>query len=232
MKLAGEHLFDVGRERLWRALLDPEVLAKTLPGTEKLEKVGENEYRGTLTVKVGPVQGAFDGGVRLHDLDPPRGYRLEIEGRGAPGFLKGTGKIELEERGAQTNLRYEIDAQVGGRVAAVGQRLIESSAKVITRQGLEGLERQVASGTSGGTTGGPAPEPASGRQPALAVATGSAATTAAQPAAPSQTQLAGEVVKGVLEDLVPKRQRWPLLLALLLGLAALAAVLLRTCGGG
>jgi uncharacterized protein len=227
MKLAGEHLFDVQRDRLWRALLDPEVLAKTLPGTEKLEKVGENEYRGTLTVKVGPVQGAFDGGVRLHDLDPPRGYRLEIEGRGAPGFLKGTGKIELEERGAQTNLRYEIDAQVGGRIAAVGQRLIESSAKVITRQGLEGLERQLASGTSGGASAAPA----SGGQPALAVATAAAPAAVAQPTAPSQTQLAGDVVKGVLEDLVPKRQRWPLFLALLLGLVALTAVLLRTCGG-
>jgi carbon monoxide dehydrogenase subunit G len=224
MKLAGEHLFDVGRDRLWRALLDPEVLAKTLPGTEKLEKVGDNEYRGTLTVKVGPVQGAFEGGVKLLDLDPPRGYRMEIEGRGAPGFLKGTGRLDLEERGAQTNLRYEIDAQVGGRVAAVGQRLIESSAKVITRQGLEGLERQLASGAGG------AASPSGGGVAATAVASPSTPTTTVQAQAPSQTQLAGEVVKGVLEDLVPKRQRWPLLLALVLGAAAVAAVLMRTCG--
>jgi carbon monoxide dehydrogenase subunit G len=227
MKLTGEHLFDCDRERLWRALLDPEVLAKTLPGTEKLERTGENEYRGTLTVKVGPVQGSFEGGVKLFDLDPPNGYRMEIEGRGAPGFLKGTGKLELEARGAQTNMRYDIDAQVGGRVAAVGQRLIESSAKVITRQGLEGLERQLAA-----TAVAAAPAPAA---PAAQAAVDSAAAAAAVPApapatGPSQGQLAGEVVRGVLGDVVPKSLRWPLLLAAALAAVAIVAVFLRTCG--
>lgn len=226
MKLTGEHLFDADGQRLWRALLDPEVLAKTLPGTEKLERTGENEYRGTLTVKVGPVQGSFEGGVKLFDLDPPHGYRMEIEGRGAPGFLKGTGKLELEPRGAQTNLRYEIDAQVGGRVAAVGQRLIESSAKVITRQGLEGLERQLAAGA--GASGAPpvTRSDAGGGVAAPAVAAVSAPATSA----PSQTQLAGEMVKGVLGEVVPKSLRWSLLLAAVLAAAAIAAVLLRTCG--
>jgi carbon monoxide dehydrogenase subunit G len=225
MKLTGEHLFEVERERLWRALLDPEVLAKTLPGTEKLEKTGENEYRGTLTVKVGPVQGSFDGGVRLSELDPPRGYRMDIEGRGAPGFLKGTGRIELEEeQAARTKLRYEIDAQVGGRVAAVGQRLIESSAKVIARQGLEGLERQLA---------GPSPAAAeSGSAVSRDASRGAGGAVAATGAGPSQVQLAGEVVKGVLGDMVPRSSRWPIVLSVALAAAAVAAILLRTCGAG
>jgi uncharacterized protein len=217
MKLSGEHLFDADRDRLWQALLDPEVLAKTLPGTQKLERTGENEYRGSLLIKVGPVQGAFDGGVKLFDLDPPHGYRMEIEGRGAPGFLKGIGRLELEARGAQTNLRYEIDAQVGGRVAAVGQRLIESSAKVITRQGLEGLERQLAVSTAGG--GATPAAPPDGRT-----------ATPVSDAPPSQTQLAGEVVQGVFDDLVPTRTRWPLVLAALFAAVAVVAIFLRTCG--
>jgi hypothetical protein len=228
MKLAGEHLFEVSRERLWQALLDPEVLAKTLPGTEKLEKVGDNEYRGTLLVKVGPVQGAFEGGVKLLDLDPPHGYRMEIEGRGAPGFLKGTGRLELEDRGAQTNLRYDIDAQVGGRVAAVGQRLIESSAKVITRQGLEGLERQLRA--TGPAAPAPAPATAFAIEPRAAASASAPAAAAAPATMPSQGHLAGEVVKGVVSDLMPAGRSWPLLVAALLGALAVVAVLFRTCG--
>ncbi|HUP25467.1 MAG TPA: carbon monoxide dehydrogenase subunit G [Thermoanaerobaculia bacterium] len=227
MKLSGQHLFDVDRDRLWQALLDPEVLAKTLPGTQKLERIGENEYRGSLLVKVGPVQGAFDGGVKLFDLDPPHGYRMEIEGRGAPGFLKGIGRLELEARGAQTNLRYEIDAQVGGRVAAVGQRLIESSAKVITRQGLEGLERQLAVSTGASPAAPSAPPDNRITTPAVDLARAAAPVAAAPP---SQTRLAGEVVQGVFDDLVPTRSRWPLVLAALFAVVAVVAILLRTCG--
>jgi hypothetical protein len=164
--------------------------------------------------------------VKLFDLDPPHGYSMEIEGRGAPGFLKGTGRLELEARGAQTNLRYEIDAQVGGRIAAVGQRLIESSAKVITRQGLEGLERQLAVSTAASpSTPG---EPPGGRTTTPVDLERAAAPVAA--ATPSQTQLAGEVVQGVFDDPVPTRSRWPLVLGALLAAAAVVAILLRTCG--
>ncbi len=143
MKIAGEHHYDVPRDDVFEALLDPEVLSRTLPGCEDLSRVGENEYAGKLKMKVGPVQGIFQGGVELTDLDPPNGYNLTLNGRGAPGFVKGTGSIRLEEKDGGTLLCYDIDAQVGGRIAAVGQRLIESSAKVITRQGLKGLGKQL-----------------------------------------------------------------------------------------
>jgi uncharacterized protein len=210
VKLDGEYRYGVSQDRLWQALLDPEVLAGTLPGAEELVKVGENAYQGKLKVKVGPVQGLFEGTVELTNLDPPNGYDLSIEGKGAPGFMKGTGWLRLAPDGDGTVLRYEIDAQVGGRIASVGQRLVESSAKVITKQGLQGLERQLAARAPAQTAAAPAPSVAQ----------------------PSQADLAGDFVKGMAGELIPKKQRPMLIVALALVVVIAIAVALRTCGGG
>ncbi len=145
MKLAGKYEFEAPRDLVWQSLQDPDVLAKIIPGCEKLDEVGENEYEGMLNIKVGPVQGKFKGAVKLFDINPPEGYSLQIDGRGAPGFLKGTGSVRLEDQGAATVLHYEGDAQVGGRIASVGQRLLDSSAKSLTRQSLEGLKEYIQS---------------------------------------------------------------------------------------
>ena len=145
MKIKGSHTLAVPRGVVWEAILDPEVLSRTLPGCEDMAPVGDNQFRGKLKMKVGPVQGVFEGGVELLDLDPPNGYRLKMDGKGAPGFVNGNGSLRLEDTDdGGTLLHYEIDAQVGGRIAAVGQRLLDSSAKVLTRQGLQGLEQQLA----------------------------------------------------------------------------------------
>ena len=120
-------------------MLAPEVLAATMPGCERLELAGENQYEGDLNIKVGPVQGLFKGKIELEDIDPPNGYKMNVDGRGAPGFVKATAFVALAAEGQQTRMSYNGDAQVGGRIASVGQRLLDSSAKAIIKQSLEGL---------------------------------------------------------------------------------------------
>lgn len=143
MKIEGQHLFAATPELVWDAVTDPDVLAKVLPGCEDFHAVGENEFEGKLKIKVGPVQGEFMGNVLLTELDQPRSYRLKLKGKGAPGFVEGDGAVELVPDAGGTMLKYSVDAKIGGRIATVGQRLLDSSSKVITRQALEGLEGQI-----------------------------------------------------------------------------------------
>ncbi|MDE2691359.1 MAG: carbon monoxide dehydrogenase subunit G [Acidobacteriota bacterium] len=207
MKIKGSHTLAVPRGVVWEAILDPEVLSRTLPGCEDMAPVGDNRFRGKLKMKVGPVQGVFEGGVELLDLDPPNGYNLKMDGKGAPGFVNGNGSIRLEDEGdGGTLLHYEIDAQVGGRIAAVGQRLLDSSAKVLTRQGLQGLEQQLAA-----------------RQPAPASVPAPADTSEAAPAAPSQAAFAGRFAAGMA------REFWPYLVGGALVALAAIAISLRAC---
>ncbi|MDE2852229.1 MAG: carbon monoxide dehydrogenase subunit G [Acidobacteriota bacterium] len=209
MKIKGSHTLAVPRGVVWEAILDPEVLSRTLPGCEDMAPVGDNRFRGKLKMKVGPVQGVFEGGVELLDLDPPNGYRLKMDGKGAPGFVNGNGSLRLEDTDdGGTLLHYEIDAQVGGRIAAVGQRLLDSSAKVLTRQGLQGLEQQLA-----------ARAPAPAEAPAAAVA----GDVEAAPAAPSQAAFAGRFAAGMA------REFWPYLVGGTLVVLAAIAISLRAC---
>lgn len=180
MKLAGEYTFDAPRDQVWEALFDPEILASVMPGCEKLELVGEQEYEGLLKIKVGPVQGKFNGKIKLHDIQEPDSYQMEIDGRGQPGFVKAEATVKLEDDGGGTKLIYDSDAKVGGRVATVGQRLLDSSAKAITKQSLEGLSKVIESRSS-------TPE---GEEPAKIEG-------------PSQSEFARNVVKEVAKDLVP-----------------------------
>ena len=153
MKVAGDYSFDAPREELWEALLDPKVLAATMPGCEKLELVGENKYEGELNIKVGPVQGKFQGKIQLEQIDPPNGYTMQLDGRGAPGFVRATVRIQLEADGEKTRLAYDGDAQVGGRIASVGQRLLDSSAKAIIKQSLEGLNEALKARSTADASG-------------------------------------------------------------------------------
>ncbi len=165
MKVSGEYLFDGPQQLVWETLLDPEVLASVLPGCEKLDLVGENEYEGALKIKVGPVQGQFMGKVKLEDIRPPNAYTMQVDGRGAPGFVKATGHLALEAAGAQTKVTYEGDAQVGGRLASVGQRLMESSAKAIIKQSLDGLNVSVKERGAAADAGAQAPAPPKAKPP-------------------------------------------------------------------
>ncbi len=212
MKLSGEHLFASGRDAVWAALLDPEILARTLPGCESLERVAENRYRGVLNVAIGPVKGKFEGTLELSDLRPPEGYHMKLDGNGPSGFMKGEGEVRLRQDGQHTMLTYDLDAQVGGRVAGVGQRLLDSSAKSIARQGLEGLERLLDSLQNAEThmgRGGPVP----------------------LPEAPSQSEFAVRMARDVAADLVPRRQRPWWIAGVLVVAGLIALVLARGCGG-
>jgi carbon monoxide dehydrogenase subunit G len=142
MKLAGEYKFDATVQDVWDALFDPAVLAAVMPGCEKLELV-DGSYLGELNVKVGPIQGKFSGKVDLLDRLEPKSYRMIVDGRGAQGFVKATATIQLESEGDGTLIRYDSDAQVGGKIASVGQRLVETSAKAIVKQSLDGLAENI-----------------------------------------------------------------------------------------
>ncbi len=152
MELSGVYSFNAPRQAVWQALMDAEVLARIMPGCEKLEPSGDNQYQGVIKIKVGPVQGEFQGLVRLSQLNPPESYHITVDGKGAPGFIKGEGQVRLEEQGSRTIMHYAGKAQIGGRIASVGQRLLDSSAKSITKQALEGLEQQIQArmGSEGG----------------------------------------------------------------------------------
>ena len=140
MKLEGEYLFDGPREAVWEIVRDPEVLATALPGTQSLEQVSENEYAGKMHVRIGPVSGIFAGKIVISDEVPPESCTLSMEGRGAPGFANGTGHVRLaEQEGDKTLLKYDGEMQVGGRIASVGQRLIDTASKSMIGQGLESL---------------------------------------------------------------------------------------------
>jgi carbon monoxide dehydrogenase subunit G len=154
MQIAGEYTFDAPQEMVWKALRDPEVLGTIMPGGEGFEEVGEseNQYAGILNVKVGPVQGKFQGNIQLSDIIEPESYTMAVDGKGPQGFVKANGRLHLTPQGEQTHMVYEGNAQVGGRIASVGQRLLDSSAKSIIRQSLEGLNQylkfQMASGAA------------------------------------------------------------------------------------
>ena len=142
MKLAGEYVFNGSREEVWELVRDPEVLATALPGTQSLNQVSENEYEGEMNVRVGPVAGVFSGRVVVSDEIPPESYTLSVEGRGKPGFARGSGHVQLVDQGDGTTLiKYEGGVEIGGRIASVGQRLLDTVSKSMIRQGLEALNK-------------------------------------------------------------------------------------------
>lgn len=206
MKIEGSYPFSAPRDVLWPMLLDPQVLANIMPGCEKLETVAENQFQGILKIKVGPVQGKFQGDVVLSDISSPESYTIKVNGRGAPGFVKGSGSLRLEADGDMTTLHYSGDAQVGGRLASVGQRLLDTSANAIIRQSLEGLGQQVQArlmadvSSELGLDKAPAP-----------------------PAPPSQAQFAAGVAKNLVEEYLAPEHRDTLVRT---GLMVLGALLL------
>ncbi len=143
VKLAGSYEFDAPKDAVWEALQDPEVLSRVLPGCKQLDKIAENEYRGEISIRVGPVQGSFNGSVNLSNIDPPNGYQMDLAGQGRPGFIKGSGRLRLDGD-TPTTLHYDGDAQLSGRIASVGQRLVDSTARSLTRQGLQSLDKIIA----------------------------------------------------------------------------------------
>jgi uncharacterized protein len=131
MDMTGERRIPAPREKVWSGLVDPLVLQGAIPGCEKLEKLSDSEMELAAAVKIGPIAARFAGKVHLRDLDPPRSYRLEGEGQGGvAGFARGGATVTLDEDGAgSTLLKYEAHAQVGGKIAQLGARLIDATAR-------------------------------------------------------------------------------------------------------
>lgn len=130
MKLTGEYTIPAPRQAVWDALNTPAVLQASIPGCESLEVTAENEFTAKVTAKVGPVKAKFKGKITLSDLVPPESYLITGEGQGgAAGFAKGGATVRLTQDGDNTILTYEVEATVGGKLAQIGQRLIDSAAK-------------------------------------------------------------------------------------------------------
>jgi len=135
MKITGETLIPAPQEAVWRALNDPEVLRKSIPGCESLEKTGENSFKATVASRIGPIAARFAGNVKLSDLDPPNSYTLTGEGTGgAAGAAKGTARVRLEPGQGGTRLLYDVDAQISGKLAQIGSRVVEAAAKMLAGQ--------------------------------------------------------------------------------------------------
>lgn len=130
MDMTGETVIPAPRERVWAALNDPDILKSAIPGCDEIVKQSETEMTAKVTAKVGPVKAKFTGEVTLSDLDPPSSYTISGEGKGGPaGFAKGGAKVSLSDQDGGTLLSYEVHANVGGKLAQIGSRLIDSTAK-------------------------------------------------------------------------------------------------------
>lgn len=143
MKLEGIYEFEAPREVVWEMLQDPEVIGSIVPGAGTPEKIGENHYKMLLDIKVGPVAGHFEGEIKLENLNPPESYTMNVSGKGGVGHMTGTGNVRLEQQDNKTIMHYTGDAQIGGKVAAVGQRLLDMTAKTITKQSLNALAKRI-----------------------------------------------------------------------------------------
>lgn len=138
MKISGSFTVPAPRERAYQLLQDPDILAKCMPGTDQLYKTGEDEYDMKMKVIISSIGGSFGGKVRLADQHPPESFRLMVEGSGKIGFLKGEGLLNLAANGeASTDIKYDGDVQIGGTIASVGQRLLDTTAKHIIKKFFE-----------------------------------------------------------------------------------------------
>ena len=132
MTMTGEVQWPASRETVWQKLNDPEVLKSCIPGCETLDVIGENEFQAVATNKIGPVKARFKGIVNLTDLDPPNGYKISGQGDGGvAGFAKGGATVALSDKDGGTLLTYNVEAQIGGKLAQLGQRLINGAAKKV-----------------------------------------------------------------------------------------------------
>lgn len=144
-KMTGEYTLPADRQTVWEALNDPDVLGACIPNCESFEKTGDNSYSAVATAKVGPVKARFKGDVTLSDLDPPNSYRISGQGSGGvAGFAKGGALVTLSDgEDGGTVLSYDVDAQVGGKLAQVGQRLVSGAAKKTADQFFENFRRHL-----------------------------------------------------------------------------------------
>jgi uncharacterized protein len=145
VKIAGHAQLPGTREQVWQLLTDPARLQKLLPGAERLEPDGANRYKVAVKFGVAAITGKYAGSVELADQKPPSSLRMKVDGKGIPGFMKGEGHLELREKSGGTEVSYSGEAQVGGLIASVGQRMIEAASKKIIQQFFEAAAAELKS---------------------------------------------------------------------------------------
>jgi carbon monoxide dehydrogenase subunit G len=145
MILDGEHTFNAPPQTVWDLLQDPEVLAKAMPGARRLVRTGEGTYEGVIRIGVGPVTAAeWSLAVAIREPVEPESYTMQVDGKGALGFTRGLANVNLDAvDGGGTRMRYHADLSIGGKVASVGQRLLDQVAKMMTKQGLDALNKEL-----------------------------------------------------------------------------------------
>ena len=185
MKITGSYTIDAPRDQVWFALNDMEILARIVPGCERLVQTGENEYEGTVKIGIQSIKGSYSGKIRLEDIQPPHHYKLVASGRSSNGVVDGAGTVDLAEQDGKTVLTYGGDAQIGGTLASVGQRLIEGASKQMINQSLKALVEQINARNAPAKPDPPA-EPA-------APASNGVAASAKERVAESATAIAAEV---------------------------------------
>lgn len=185
MKITGSYTIDAPRDQVWFALNDMEILARIVPGCERLVQTGENEYEGTVKIGIQSIKGSYSGKIRLEDIQAPHHYKLVASGRSSNGVVDGSGTVDLVEQDGKTVLTYGGDAQIGGTLASVGQRLIEGASKQMINQSLKALVEQINARNAPATPDPPA-------EPAAPASNGAAAPVEAR-AAENTTAIAAEV---------------------------------------
>jgi uncharacterized protein len=208
MKLEGDYTVPAPRPQVWAVLQDPALLARVLPGCEKLEPLGNDQYKAGVKIQVGPLQGNFEGTIALSEIVTPESYRMTFDGKGALGFVKGTGSVQLSEQGAGTLISYAGDAATGGKIATVGQRLMETSAKALIKQTFDAIT-PIAQAMI--------PPPTSSASAATDSGVSSAPVIPVVPAdipvqRPSQVAFGLGIMKHMFEDSVPQPYRMPVLI--------------------
>lgn len=194
MKLNDEIRIDAPREDVFAALNDVDILKQSIPGCEELQRISEDELEGTVQAKVGPVKARFKGMVTISDKNPPESYRISGEGKGgAAGFAKGGATVHLEADGGATILRYDVDAQVGGKLAQIGSRLVESTSQKLAREFFQNFEAAVA-----GSRAAPATEEAATPEAEVEAAAPAVETPAPTPTAGGGTSMWVWVGLGVI----------------------------------
>lgn len=144
MDITGSHTVPAPRERVWELLHDPDALQRMVPGCQSLEVETPTRFSATLAVGVGPIRGRFSGSVEIEDVAVPESYKMTLSGQGPTGFVSGEGKINLTEDGDDTLVEVEADAQVGGTLAQIGSRMIQTAVRMLMGQFFDALSREAA----------------------------------------------------------------------------------------
>jgi len=150
MEMKGEQLIPAPQQVVWDALNDPGVLKACVPGCESIEKSGDNEYQVLMVARVGPVSAKFKGKLTLSDINPPNSYSISFEGQGGPaGFAKGSAQVRLASQDHHTKLSYDVKANVGGKLAQIGSRLVDAAAKKVADDFFRNFNEKFASAAPG-----------------------------------------------------------------------------------